>query len=352
MAIKVISIETYVNDYIHTPTIDVRSPDEYKHAHICNAINIPIFTNDERAIIGTAYKQQSREIAIKLGLDFFGVKMKTIVESVEDFLKKNKQATKEIIVHCARGGMRSATIAWLLDLYGFTVYQLEGGYKIYRQWVLEQCNKQYNFILLSGFTGSAKTEILYQLQKEKQNIIDLEGLAHHKGSSFGGIGQAPQPSQEMFENKLATQLFQAAKNKQDIYIEDESKRIGHVNIPNDLFDIIKNAPIIHLEIPFEERLKHITSYYGTLNKNELIDATKRIEKKLGGLLMKEAVQYLEDNKLENAFSILLEYYDRLYTKSMLNTSSKTHLQIKSDTIDLEKITLMILKNTTWNLPTN
>ena len=181
--------------------IDVRSPDEYAHAHIPNAFSLPLFTNEERAEIGTTYKQQSREAAIKLGLPFFGNKMQNMIEQVEGWAasyEKTNGNKPTILVHCWRGGMRSAAVSWLLDLYGFKTEQLSGGYKAYRNWVLAQFEKNYSMKVLGGYTGSGKTEILLQLQKSKIPVIDLEGLAHHKGSAFGALGQHEQTSQEQF----------------------------------------------------------------------------------------------------------------------------------------------------------
>ena len=218
--------------------IDVRSPDEYAHAHIPNAFSLPLFTNEERAEIGTTYKQQSREAAIKLGLPFFGNKMQNMIEQVEGWVaiyEKTNGNKPTILVHCWRGGMRSAAVAWLLDLYGFKIEQLSGGYKAYRNWVLAQFEKNYSMKVLGGYTGSGKTEILLQLQKSKIPVIDLEGLANHKGSAFGALGQHEQASQEQFENKLAGALFHASNAHPYFWIEDESQRIGTNMLPINFF---------------------------------------------------------------------------------------------------------------------
>jgi tRNA 2-selenouridine synthase len=154
-----------LSDYL---IIDVRSPGEYAHAHIPTAFSLPLFTDEERAAIGTTYKQESREAAIKLGLPFFGTKMQNMIEQVEGWAtvyEKTNAKKPTILVHCWRGGMRSAAVAWLLDLYGFKTEQLTGGYKAYRNWVLAQFEKNYTMKVLGGFTGSGKTEILLQLQK-------------------------------------------------------------------------------------------------------------------------------------------------------------------------------------------
>ena len=165
--------------------------------------------------------------------------------------------------------MRSAGVAWLLDLYGFKVYTLVGGYKVFRKWVLQQFEAEYAFKVIGGYTGSGKTEVLHALCGKGAVTIDFEALAHHRGSAFGSLGQPVQPSQEMFENKLATALFKAtiAASQQEehnrfIWVEDESQRIGDVNLPGTLYRLKQSSPICFLDIPFDERAKHITKGYG------------------------------------------------------------------------------------------
>ena len=343
MAIEKITIQQFLKLSTQCPVLDLRSQGEYTHAHIPNAINVPLFTNDERKIVGTAYKQQSREIAIKLGLDFFGVKMKQIVEDVErittEFYKRNAKQKDSvpplgggggILLHCWRGGMRSAAVAWLLDMYGFKVYTLTGGYKAYRNWVLQQVALPYNFTIIGGFTGSGKTEVLHQLKKEDKIIIDLEALANHKGSAFGNMGT--QPSQEMFENVLSKSLYNISCTKNDenltstnyqsqtpcIYIEDESQRIGNLQIPSNIWLQMRKSTILFLEIPFEERLDFITAEYGKLNKETLVNAIIRIQKRLGGLETKNAINHLLENNTKESFRILLTYYDKWYLKGLNN----------------------------------
>jgi tRNA 2-selenouridine synthase len=239
-----------------------------------------------------------------------------MVESVEkwasDFQKKNKTEHTTIYVHCWRGGMRSAAVAWLLDLYGFKVCQIIGGYKAYRNWVLQQFEKPYKLTVIGGYTGSGKTEILKELLKQKHTVIDLEGLASHKGSAFGAIGQDKQPSQEMFENKLATALF--AFDDQNILIEDESQRIGTVMLPTPFFKLLRSSEGYFIKIPFESRLDFIVQGYGGFKPEDLMAATYRIQKKLGGLETKLAINHIVEKDIKAAFHILLSYYDKLYEK--------------------------------------
>ncbi len=345
MPIQKITIEEFLKRAKQYPVLDVRSPGEYAHGHIPAAHSFPLFTDEERKQVGTAYKQQSREAAIKIGLDYFGVKMRKMVEEVERIvgswqwaMGNTETAQGElrtgncILIHCWRGGMRSAAVAWLLDMYGFKVYQLVGGYKAYRKEVLSQFEKEYNFNIIGGYTGSGKTLVLHELKKQQKTIIDLEALANHKGSAFGAIENMPQPGQEMFENMLAEKLFDVSKKMTDeesasannnqqssvIFLEDESQRIGNLQIPMPLWRTMRKSPVFFMDIPFEERLNYITEEYGKLKKSILADATMRIQKRLGGLETKNAINFLEENNYKECFRILLSYYDKWYYKGLYN----------------------------------
>jgi tRNA 2-selenouridine synthase len=325
MGIEKLHIEQFLELAKQHPVLDVRSPGEYKHAHLPGAYSLPLFTDEERKIVGTAYKQQSREEAIKIGLDFFGSKMRKMVEEAEALNNRT------VLVHCWRGGMRSAGVAWLLDLYGFKVYTLVGGYKKFRNYALETFTHPFQFNILGGYTGSGKTELLKALKEKGQTIIDLEGLANHKGSAFGNIGLPPQPEQEMFENLLSCKLrgVGCEANPETsttdtqhpttaIWLEDESQRIGQVNIPHELWKKMRQSPVYFLDIPFEERLKHIVEEYGQLDPEKVTDAIGRISQKLGNLNAKTAILLLNEGKMAESFDILLKYYDKQYFKSLHN----------------------------------
>lgn len=352
MAIEKINIEKFLELAESFPVLDVRSPGEYKHAHIPGAHSLPLFTDEERKVVGTAYKQQSREAAIKLGLDYFGPKMRNMVESVEALVKR--PAANAVLVHCWRGGMRSAGVAWLLDVYGFKVYTLVGGYKAFRNWVLMQFNIPYRFNILGGYTGSGKTEVLRELNQKGELVVDLESLAGHKGSAFGNIGLPPQPSQEMFDNKLAVNLYKqwrkATANQTTIWLEDESQRIGTVNIPQPLWIMMRNSPVYFLDIPFEERLNHIVEEYGALDREKVADATTRLRKRLGGLETKTALAYLEEDNVQECFRILLKYYDKYYLKGLNNRDKVEALltKLECSTVDAR----MNAHNALANVPTS
>ncbi len=358
MAVQKISIAQFLELAKTHPILDVRSPGEYLHAHIPGACNLPLFTDEERKVVGTAYKQESRKTAIKIGLEYFGVKMRSMVEEAESVIKKAPVPPSggggALLVHCWRGGMRSAGVAWLLDLYGFKVYTLAGGYKAYRQWARLQFERPYPFNILGGYTGSGKTLVLYELKRMGKLVIDLEGLASHKGSAFGAFGEKPQPTQEMFENLLAAELsdithLQNAEEEEAalsniIYLEDESQRIGSINIPTALWNTMRNSRVSFIEIPFEERLDYLTAEYGKFEKEKLVNAVIRIQKRLGGLETKIAINHLLENNHKECFRVLLKYYDKCYGKALLNRENLPALLNKTTCagVDIKTITNLLM----------
>lgn len=346
MAISKLQIDEFIQLSKQFPVFDVRSEGEFLHAHIPEAHSLPLFNNEERKIVGTAYKQESKQKAIKIGLKYFGTKMVKMVEAVEKITAEKN--TRTVLVHCWRGGMRSAGVAWLLDLYGFKVYTLVGGYKVYRNWVLKQFEQQYPIKIIGGYTGSGKTDLLIELGKRGESIIDLEGLAHHKGSAFGAMGQAPQPTQEMFENLLAEALFlhhSALSGDKVIWMEDESQRIGEVNIPTVLFKQMRTKQVLFLEIPFEERLQYILKGYGQFSKEQLVNAIIRIKKRLGGLETKNAINCLIEDDTIKCFAILLKYYDKGYEAGLFKRDHPDQLiqKIPCKTVDAKANAIKLLQ---------
>ncbi|MCC7464910.1 MAG: tRNA 2-selenouridine(34) synthase MnmH, partial [Saprospiraceae bacterium] len=230
--------------------LDVRSPGEYAQGHIPGAISFPLFTDEERAKVGKMYKQTGKEEAMELGLRIVGPKM-------ADFVKQAKKLApnRRLAIHCWRGGQRSGSMAWLFRQSGFEVATLSGGYKAYRQHLLNYFGKtDLKLIVIGGQTGSGKTKVLHALQDAGEQIIDLEALAHHKGSAFGFIGEQPQPTVEQFENELF-HTQKALDPDRRVWIENESKSIGRVFIPLDFWTKMKAAPLVNIEIPFDTRLQ-------------------------------------------------------------------------------------------------
>lgn len=361
MAIEKKHIEDFLRLAKQHPVLDVRSPAEYHYAHIPGAYSLPLFTDEERKVVGTAYKQQSRETAIKIGLDYFGPRMRSIVEEVEKLVGSQKSGvgkdsssidsklrtsdSRLILIHCWRGGMRSAAIAWLLDLYGFKVVTLIGGYKKFRHYIIESFQHPFQFKILGGYTGSGKTEVLHELHQRGETVINLENLANHKGSAFGNLGMPTQPSQEMFENLLGIALRKQMALNAPIWLEDESQRIGLVNIPQPLWNNMRLSPVFFLDIPFEERLQYIVQWYGMQDKDRMQDAILRVQKRLGGLETKTAIVHLQENNITECFRILLKYYDKYYQKSLQNRPSpdKQLIMLSSNTTGSVKNAELIIQ---------
>ena len=319
------------------PVLDVRAPLEFTAGHIPGASSFPLFTDEERKQVGTAYKQVSRDKAILIGLDFFGPKMSGFVKLATKLAPK-----KEVLLHCWRGGMRSNGVAWLLDLAGFTVNLLEHGYKDYRRFALSQFEKKYPLVVLGGMTGSGKTEILHQLQKTGESIIDLENLAHHKGSSFGVIGQLPQTSIEQFENELALVLYQR-NTAERLWVEDEGISIGKVNIPKPFYDQMQAATLIKIEVPKAERIRKLAIEYCQTDKTLLNEAILRIKKRLGGLATKEALQAIETGDMEKMVELALVYYDKAYSFQLANKNPQQIITISLPTTNAAENARQILE---------
>lgn len=287
--------------------LDVRSPGEYAQGHIPGAESFPLFTDEERAKVGTAYKQQGRDVAFTLGLRFVGPKM-------EGFVKTARRLAngRDVAVHCWRGGQRSGSMAWLLRSAGMNVVTLAGGYKAYRQEVLNGFERiRMKSIVVGGKTGSGKTKVIRALRDLGEQIIDLEAIAHHKGSAFGTIGEAPQPTVEQFENNLYTALCGIDPARR-VWLENESRSIGRVFIPDAFWRQMKASPLVNIQIPDAARLQNLLDDYVGTDKQELIAAFMKIDKKLGGQHLKAALEALEQDDYATAAMIALKYYDKTY----------------------------------------
>ncbi len=321
--VQTISVEEFLRLSEHLPVLDARAPKEYETGHIPVAQSFPIFSDQERARVGTAYKQQGHDPAVLIGLDLFGPKMSGFVKAATKLAPK-----KEVLVHCWRGGMRSGAMAWLLNFSGFKTYLLQGGYKAYRQYLHEQINKPRKLIILSGFTGSGKTDILPYLAQQQQQIVDLEGLANHKGSAFGNIGMEAQPTTEHFENLLGTELLKQDETR-PIWLEDESITIGKATLPKPFYDHIQQAPTIVLQVPQHLRVTKLAKEYCHTDKAILEAAILKIQKRLGGLATKEALDAIATGDMEKMVSIALTYYDKAYTYDLAKKESMLKLELTS-----------------------
>jgi tRNA 2-selenouridine synthase len=324
---KKVGVSEFLARGAQIPIIDVRSPKEYETAHIPGAINIPIFDNEERKQVGMRYKQAGRDFAVQLGLEFVGPKM-------ADFAKQARKIAKnkELLVHCWRGGMRSGSMAWLFEMIGLKVTLLEGGYKAYRQYIRSQFHKEIPIFILGGYTGSGKTEVLYELQKLGEQIIDLEGIAHHKGSAFGTIGQQPQPTNEQFENNLAQEWMKLDVTK-PVWLEDESITMGQCGIPYPLFQRMRDTQVYKVVIPKKVREERLVKEYANGDMEGLRNALERISRKLGGLRAQEASQALEQDDFRKVADITLQYYDKAYGFGISKRDQEKVIEIHISTDD-------------------
>ncbi len=297
------------------PLVDVRSPGEYAAGHIPGAVSIPLFDDGERAQVGTTYTQDSPEAAIRTGLSIAGKKMEKYMEAVDAL------GADEIRLHCWRGGMRSASMAWLFDKLVSRTYVLEGGYKAYRQALHAYFEAPLNLHILTGNTGSGKTRILHELKNQGHQVIDLEGLANHQGSTFGYQKSTGQPTTEQFQNNLYA-AFRALNPTAPIWVEDESFCIGCACMPEELFEQMKNSPRYLLKVKKDRRLNNILQDYGKMPKQKLIAATRGIARKLGKRHTEEAEALIGEGHLKAAAAMLLAYYDKRYAKSLEKNEDK------------------------------
>jgi tRNA 2-selenouridine synthase len=311
------------------PVIDVRSPGEFVRGHIPGAHSVPLFTDEERAVVGTLYKQQGRDAAVREGLRIVGPKLATIVDEARALAPDGR-----IGVHCWRGGERSGSVAWLLDKAGFTeVFTLKRGYKAFRQHVLEAFNMPHDLRVLGGYTGTGKTETLAHLRELGEQVIDLEGLAHHKGSSFGALGEEPQPTTEHFEN-LLWHALRGMHPGRPIWVEDESLMIGRVRIPDAFFAQIRAHTLFFAEMPVGERADRLVVDYGRFPKEELAEATRRIGKRLGPQHCKAALEALDAGDMRTVALITLHYYDKAYLRGAEGRDPQRVVKVPASAHDL------------------
>lgn len=322
--LKTIKIQEFLKVSKDLPVIDVRTPAEFGDGHISGAINIPIFSNEQRAVVGTKYKQESRDTAIAKALEYIAEKTDHYLDELQKLV-----LSQEICVYCWRGGFRSEGMGHLFQTTGKKIYRLVGGYKAYRNYVLDSFNTEYKLIVIGGMTGSGKTEILEEIGKINEQMLDLEGIANHKGSAFGALGQAGQPTTQQFENDLAAQLTKF-DFQQNIWLEDESRMIGRVKVPDDFFSQMRNTTVIKIEVSKDNRINRLVKDYANFSKTDLINSITNISRRLGGLNTKLAIDAIEAEDYYTATDIILDYYDKTYTYGLEKRKDQTVLSLKLD----------------------
>jgi len=339
-----ITIEEFLTLSETIPVADVRTPAEFTHGHIPGAFNLPLFSNEERVKVGTTYKQQGREAAILLGFDLTGPRWSGFIHQALQIAPH-----KRIALHCWRGGMRSAAMAWALDLYGFEVRTIRGGYKSFRRWALRQWERPYPLSVIGGMTGSGKTHILKRLHASGEQIIDLEDLAQHQGSTYGSLNRLIQPTQEQFENNLALQLAKIEINR-PVWIEDESQNIGKCLIPKPLWTLLRSATLFDLRVPEENRVAALLAEYGDLDKDFLIGSTERIGRRLGPEQTKAAITAIREGRMADFIRQVLVYYDKTYQKGLVTRDPNNIIPIFATTGDPERNAAQLLYIARNNIP--
>lgn len=289
--------------------VDVRSPGEFEDDHIPCAVNLPIFDNDERKEVGTLYKMAGRETAVLRGTEIGGRRIGEIINR----LSENKE--RDIVIYCARGGMRSGSVASLIDSLGIATYRIKDGYKSYRRYVSDRLSVikiKPEIFILQGLTGAGKTELI----KVLENSIDLEGLAGHRSSVFGAIGLA-QRSQKFFESEMLRRIGEL-ENAPYVIIEGESKKVGNLHIPDNIFAQMREGHFIYIETPLERRISIIRDEYNSFQEHErVIEIVNSLRGRLGNKKADMLVDLYSSGRIDEFIEILLlDYYDLLYKHSL------------------------------------
>ncbi len=302
---KIVSPQEFLKLIQTIPFYDVRSPGEYEHGHIPEARSLPLFDNEERSRVGTLYTKTGREAAVMEGLRITGPRLHEYVE------KSETTEGGEIALYCWRGGMRSGSVAWLMETAGRTAVVLEGGYRNYRRYLHSSLEESQPIIILGGETGSGKTAILAKLKEMGEQVIDLEGLANHRGSAFGALGMEMQPTTEQFENYLLGEWIQLDHSR-PVWLEDESRSIGRCYLPQQLYSVMSESATMHIHRPRETRIQRLVKEYGQFPLLDLKEAIIKIQSRLGGLAFKHILKAMDEGYLEFAVDAVLSYYDSTY----------------------------------------
>ncbi len=304
----IIGIDEFLTLRNQLPVIDVRSEREYEKGHIPCAVNVPLLNNAERIVVGTTYRQQGQEEAIKMGFRLVGPRLAPMVESARQF-------GNEFLVHCWRGGMRSSNFCHFMEMTRVKTHQLKGGYKAYRHVALQTFKKHLKLHTIAGYTGSGKSEILGALAAAGEQVLDLEKLASHKGSVFGGLKMPPQPTTEQFQNDLFEVIAKFDLSKR-IWIEDESIAVGEIFLPEDLWIQMTKSTLFEVQVSKEIRINRLVKEYGDAEQLKFLEAMTKITKRLGGQHFNAAKEKLLAGDMSSVIDILLTYYDKAYQNGL------------------------------------
>jgi tRNA 2-selenouridine synthase len=325
----ILPIDEFLKLRASLPVADVRSEKEFEEGHIPMAVNIPILNNEERIAVGTDYKQKGQAEAIKTGFRLVGPRFLEIINRAESVANGD-----ELLVHCWRGGMRSSNFCQILGMAKVKTLQLAGGYKAYRERAVASYHLPMQLQVIGGLTGSGKSKVLHALEKRGEQIIDLEKLASHKGSVFGGLLMPPQPTTEQFQNELFEKIMRLDLSKR-IWVEDESIAIGKIFLPEPFWRQMSTAPVYDVSADKQARVERLVEEYGQADKVRFLEAMQSIAKKLGGQHFKEARQKLHDGDMATTIEILLTYYDKAYGTGLKNKQHRIKSLIRWDGKDTD-----------------
>lgn len=321
--------------------IDVRSPREFEEATIPGSINIPLFSDLEREEIGTVYVKESHEKAKKLGIEIVSRKLPIIY----DEFRKIDESNKISIIFCARGGMRSSSIASLLEAIGMKVYKLYSGYKGYRAYIngcLPKVFEEIKFVVLYGNTGTAKTHLLHKLKEKGYDILDIEGCANHRGSLLGSVGLGDQNSQKMFESLVFDQLKNRKRNV--VFTEGESKRIGKIIMTDSMYNSIQSGKNVLVNAPISSRVNNIKNDYITNSEslNEIVEALTRMKKYISESRIENYINNIKKGEIDLVIEdLMIKYYDPMYNHK--NISYDFNLE----NINLDKASDELIERFIW-----
>lgn len=320
----ILPIDEFLRLRTSLPVADVRSEKEFEDGHIPMAVNIPILNNQERIAVGTDYKHKGQAEAIKTGFRLVGPRFLEIINHAESVANGG-----ELLVHCWRGGMRSTNFCQILEMARLKTLQLAGGYKAYRERAVASYQQPMQLHIIGGLTGSGKSQILRALEKRGEQIIDLEKLASHKGSVFGGLLMPPQPTTEQFQNELFEKIMRLDLSKR-IWVEDESIAIGKIFLPEPFWRKMSTAPVYDVSADKPARVERLVDEYGHADKLRFLEAMQSIAKKLGGQHFKAAKEKLEAGDMASTIEILLTYYDKAYGTGLKNKQHRVKSHIAWD----------------------
>ena len=336
----------------YSEIIDVRSEEEYKEDCLPGAINLPVLNNEERAKIGTIYKQVSPFEARKMGAALVSQNITRHLQS--HFAEKEKSYSP--LIYCWRGGQRSHSLALVLEQVGWNVAVLEGGYQRYRNYICEQLKtllKQFNYKILCGLTGTGKTQILQQMEKQGIQVLDLEKLARHRGSLLGQEWDdrlEPQPSQKYFESLLVWHLQQCDREK-TVWLESESHKIGKIYLPLGLWEKMKQSPCIEVRLPLEERVTWLLQQYSHFtNHPDILKAKlEHFKSRCGRDKLQQWLNWCDGKEWHILIKdLLLHYYDPAYCRSQNRLFQSPERAIDLDNLEAQTINKTIQRITSNN----